>query len=154
MAVAPSQAKTGFGSKFALAATAALLTAGGAGVDWAEVTALKPPSDSADTEEVTHMESPDGRREWIKTLIDSGEADIEVNLVAGSPTDLAMSVAMLSPDAFYYKMAIPAAARGKFWVITGLCLVTGYDRGTPIAGKMSGTARLKFTGTRTEAASA
>lgn len=154
MAVAPSKAKTGFGSKFALAATAALLTAGGAGVDWAEVTSLTPPADTADTEEVTHFESPDMRREWIKTLIDSGEADIEVNLVAGSATDLAMQTAMLSPDAFYYKMAIPAADRGKFWVITGLCLVTGYTRGVPISGKMSGTARLKFTGTRTEAASA
>lgn len=154
MAVAPSKARTGFGSKFACAASAAALTAGGAGVDWAEVTALTPPSDTADTEEVTHMESADGRREWIKTLIDSGEADIECNLVAGSPTDLAMQAAMLSPDAYYYKMAIPAAERGKYWVITGLCLVTGYNRGTPIAGKMTGTARLKFTGTRTEAASA
>lgn len=153
MAVAPSKARTGFGSKFACAASAAALTAGGAGVDWAEVTALTPPSDTADTEEVTHMESPDARREWIKTLIDSGEADIECNLVAGSATDLAMQAAMLSPDAYYYKMAIPAAERGKFWVITGLCLITGYTRGTPIAGKMTGTARLKFTGTRTEAAS-
>ena len=129
MAVAPSKARTGFGSKFACAASAAALTAGGAGVDWAEVTALTPPSDTADTEEVTHMESPDARREWIKTLIDSGEADIECNLVAGSATDLAMQAAMLSPDAYYYKMAIPAAERGKFWVITGLSSSRGIRAG-------------------------
>lgn len=152
MAVPPSKARTGFGAKFSLAVSAAALTANAAGVEWAEVTALTPPSDTADTEEVTHMQSPDGRREWIKTLIDSGEADIEVNLVPGGVTDLAMQAAMLSPDAWYYKMAIPTGA-GQFWLITGLCLVTGYNRATPIAGAMKGTARLKFTGTRTEAAS-
>lgn len=153
MAVPPSKARTGFGAKFSLAATAALLTAGVAGVDWAEVTALTPPSDTVDTEEVTHFESADARREWIKTLIDSGEADVEVNLVPGGETDLAMQAATLSPEAHYYKMALPKGD-GKFWLITGLCLVTGYSRATPIAGAMKATARLKFTGTRTEAASA
>ncbi len=149
MAVAPSKARTGFGSKFAYAASAAALTAGGAGVDWAEVTSLAPPGDTADTEEVTHMESADRRREWIKTLIDSGEADVVVNLVPGGPTDLAMQAAVLAEDYGFYKMAIPKGA-GKFWLITGTVLITGYTRETPIAGAMKGTARLKFTGTRTE----
>lgn len=152
MAVPPSKARTGFGSKFALAATAELVTAGGVGVDWAEVTALTPPSDTMDTEEVTHMASPDARREWIGTLIDSGEADIEVNLVPGGETDLAMQAALLSRTAQYYSMGIPKTATA-WWLIKGQCLVTSYTRATPIAGAMKATARLKFTGTRTEAAS-
>lgn len=153
MAVPPSKARTGYGSKFALAASSAALAAGGDGVDWAEVKTMTPPADTADTAEVTHFQSPNMTREWIKTLIDSGEADIAVNLVPGGPTDLAMQAAMQAQDAQYYKIQLPKSAT-QFWVISGLCLVTGYTRGVTIGEAMEATARLKFTGTRTEAASA
>lgn len=153
MALPPSKAKTGFGSKFALAATSILAAGGGDGVDWSEVKGLKPPSDSWDTAEVTHFQSPDQRREWIKTLIDSGEADIAVNLVPGGATDLAMQAANNSPDASFYVMMIPKGA-GAYWKITGQCLVTGYDRDVTIGDAMAATAKLKFTGTRVEAAAA
>ena len=153
MAIPPSQAKTGYGSKFALAATSVLVTAGGSGVDWAEVKGLKPPSDSWDTAEVTHFQSPDLRREWIKTLMDSGEADIAVNLVPGGATDLAMQAANNSPDAQFYIMLIPKPTSG-FWKISGQCLVTGYDRDVAIGDAMASVAKMKFTGTRTEAVAA
>lgn len=153
MAVPPSKARTGYGTKFALAATAAALVAGGEGVDWAEVKGLAPPADTADTSEVTHFQSPNMTREWIKTLIDSGEADIEVNLVPAGATDLAMQAAMAAQDAQFYKMALPKSAT-TYWLINGSCLVVGYTRGVTIGDAMTATARLKFTGTRTEAASA
>lgn len=144
-----SKAKTGFGSKFSLAAVEADIDL--VGKEWAEVIGLKPPSSSWDTAEVTHFGSPDQFREWIKTLRDGGEADIQVNMVKGSATDLAMQEADASPEAFFYKFWIPNdTAQG--WLVKGWALVTSYDPEVPLEDRMVATARLKFTGTRTEAA--
>ena len=148
-----SKAMTGFGSKFALAADVSDI--GEVASQWSEVIALKPPSDSTDTTEVTHFESSGRYREWIKTLIDGGEADIQVNLVPGSPTHLAMMEASASEDSYSYRFLIPKdKALGTFWQIDGDCLVTGFDPEVPLEDRMVATAHLKFTGARTEAAQA
>lgn len=143
-----SQAKTAFGSIFALAADVAQI--GDAASEWGEVIQMKPPSDNTDTTEVTHFGSPGRYREWIKTLIDGGEADIVVNLVPGSATDLAMQAASASEDAYVYRFLIPKPD-GTMWQIDGDCLVTSFDRETPLEDRMTATAHLKFTGARTEA---
>lgn len=147
-----SQAKTGFGSKFFLSAVA-ITAVNQAASQWAEVIALKPPSNTTDTTEVTHFESAGRFREWIKTLIDGGEADIQVNLVPGSATHLAMMEASESEDSHFYRFLIPAPA-GAMWQIDGECLVIGFDPEVPMEDRMVATARLKFTGARTEAAAA
>lgn len=146
-----SKAKTGFGAKFSLSATVADIDLPAS--EWAEVTQLKPPSSHWDTAEVTHFQSADYFREWIKTLRDGGEADIQVNLVKGSATDLAMQAADASPDAFSYKFFIPNDTVGG-WEVSGFCLVTSYDPEVPLGDRMLATAHLKFTGARTEAAGA
>lgn len=143
-----SAAKTGFGSKFFLAADVADINQ--AASQWGEVIALKPPSDTYDTTEATHFESPGRYREWIKTLIDAGEADIQVNLVPGNATHLAMVAAAQAEDSYTYCFLIPKGA-GAFWRIQGDCLVTGFDPEVPLDDRMVATARLKFTGARTEA---
>lgn len=143
-----SQAKTGFGSVFALAVDEATIDLGG--TEWAEVIAMKPPSDNTDTTEVTHFGSEGRYREWIKTLIDGGEADITVNLVPGSATHLAMQAASQAEDAYRYRYLIPKPD-GSMWQIDGDCLVTSFDPETPLEDRMTATARLKFTGARTEA---
>ena len=145
-----SEARTAFGAKFFLAA--ALADVALAANQWGEVVGLKPPSETWDTAEATHFGSPDRRREWIKTLIDSGESDIQVNLIPGNATYVAMGVAFESEDAFYYQFWIPKKVGG--WLITGTCLVIGLEPDTPLDDRMTRTARLKFTGTKTEAASA
>lgn len=144
-----SKAKTGFGSRFFLAADPADVS--DAASEWAEVTGLKPPSSSWDTAEVTHFRSQDQFREWIKTLRDAGEADIQVNLVKGSPTDLAMQAADASAEAFFYQFWIPNDTAAG-WLITGYALVTSYSPEVPLSDRMLATARLRFTGARTEAA--
>lgn len=149
--MAKTAAKTGFGSKFALAADVADIS--DIESQWGEVIALKPPSDTTDTVEATHFGSPDRYREWIKGLIDGGEADIGVNLVPGSATHLAMMAASQSEDSYTYQFLIPRAT-GTFWKITGDCLCVGFDPEVPLDDRMTATARLKFTGARTEAAAA
>jgi hypothetical protein len=144
-----SKAKTGFGTRFFLAADVADVS--DAASEWAEVTALKPPSSSWDTAEVTHFRSAEQFREWIKTLRDAGEADIQVNLVKGSATDLAMQAADASPEAFAYQFWIPNDTVSG-WLVKGYALVTSYEAEVPLGDRMLATARLKFTGARTEAA--
>lgn len=146
-----SKAKTGFGAKFMLSAAAADIDLPAS--EWAEVIALKPPSSSWDTAEVTHFQSASQFREWIKTLRDGGEADIQVNLVKGSATDLAMQAAEADPNSYTYKFWIPNDTAGG-WEITGDALVTSYDPEVPLGDRMLATSRLKFTGVRTEAAAA
>jgi hypothetical protein len=146
-----SKAMTGFGSKFSMAAT--LLALPNAESEWAEVIAMKLPSDSWDTAEVTHFGSANRRREHIKTLIDGGEADIQVNLIPGSVTDLAAAEAAASSEAYFYQFLIPSGV-GTFWKVSGDCLAITYDRETPLEDRMTATISVKFTGDRTEAAAA
>lgn len=150
--MAKSKAKTGFGSIFMLSAVP-ITEANASAATFDEVIALKPPSDSTDTTEVTHFQSAGRYREWIKTLIDGGEADIQVNLVPGSPTHLAMQAASQSEDAYYYRFLIPAPD-GAFWQIDGEALVTSFDPEVPLEDRMVATSHLKFTGARTEAEAA
>lgn len=59
----------------------------GAFVELAEVTTLTPPSDTIDSVEVTHMQSPDKTREFIPGLKDPGEVSMDLNWIPGSDTD-------------------------------------------------------------------
>jgi hypothetical protein len=49
----------------------------------AEITSLSGPSESMDTIEATHMTSPGARREFIASLLDSGEVSGEMNFLPG-----------------------------------------------------------------------
>lgn len=44
-----------------------------------EVTSIDPPTEEADDIEVTHFESPGKRKEYIRGLIDTGEASFTLN---------------------------------------------------------------------------
>jgi hypothetical protein len=48
-----------------------------------EVTAFEPADEQADDHEVTHFESPDRTKEFIRGLIDAGEASFTVNYNPG-----------------------------------------------------------------------
>jgi len=55
--------------------------------DLGEITGLTPPSDSIDEVEVTHMQSPGRRKEFIAGLSDPGEMSVTVNHIPGSSED-------------------------------------------------------------------
>lgn len=48
-----------------------------------EVTAFEPPDEQGDDIEVTHFESPDRTKEYIRGMIDAGEATFTVNYNPG-----------------------------------------------------------------------
>lgn len=106
----------------------------------AEVSAISPPSWSRDTVEVTHLESPDGFKEFIAGLADGGEASITLNYVPAASD--ALLTAFLAPvDDF--RILFPSATVALDFA----GIVTGYEIGelTP-EGEMTATFTVKATG--------
>ena len=52
-----------------------------------EVFTISPPTSKSDQIDVTHMQSPNRRREFIAGLTDGGEFSCEMNFVPGGATD-------------------------------------------------------------------
>src|SRR3546814_2618986 len=80
-----------------------------------------PGSEEWGTTETTHFKSPQRRREYLKTLIESGQGNFQVNWLPGSPTDELISDAHQSPDVREFKIVVPATS--GTWGITGEVLV-------------------------------
>jgi predicted secreted protein len=82
---AESEAMLGYGSHFQIETGSPADF-----VDLGEVFDITPPSSEVDQVDVTHMQSPGRRREFIDGLIDSGECSFEMNYIPGSVADLAL----------------------------------------------------------------
>jgi hypothetical protein len=84
-----TEARIGWGGKLFLSTdnTEANLT------QLAEVRSVGFPQDTTDEVEVTHLLSPNRRKEYIQGLIDGGEFNATFNYVPGSATDLLLTAA-------------------------------------------------------------
>lgn len=116
-----------------------------------EVTSFGLPTPEAETVEATHLESPNRRREYITGMIEDGELEVVMNYVPGSTTDLLIANALTDGTAKAWKAVVPNATVGRKF--EGLCIVTGYDRGSiEPDGKLEATMTVRLTGATTEAA--
>lgn len=122
-------------------------------VELDEVVSFPLPEDQADEIEVTHLKSPDRRREYIAGLIDGGTVEVELNYVPNSETDQLIRAARSAADVRTIVFTIPDGDTG--WEITTSTFVQGYARG-PVAvdQKMNAVVRFRITGAQTEAAAA
>lgn len=112
------------------------------------------PNEQADEVEVTHLKSPNKRKEFIAGLSDGGEVQVVLNYRPGSTTDTLIAAARAARDVRQVKFVIPEDGEPA-WEITTSCFVKGVDRGTISAGdKMEVTVTLRITGAQTEAAAA
>jgi hypothetical protein len=141
-----SEAITGFGSAFRLANGLGVLTEVG------ELIALEPGSEEWGTTESTHFKSPGRRREYIKTLIESGQGSFQVNWLPGKPTDVLISEAHQDPGSRAFEIEVPADNEGATWVIGGFVNVLSRTPTIPIDDRMTCQVALQFTGARTEEA--
>lgn len=132
-----TNARIGHGTSFALATLGApsVYTALG------EVTSITPPPIKRDIIDVTHMESPEGWREFIGGLKDGGECSLDLNFVPGSATDDTLVAMQVEVSPRNVEITFP---NGASWKFAAFC--TGYTPTAPVDDKMTATATFKVTG--------
>jgi hypothetical protein len=118
-------------------------------VELAEVRDVGFPQDEADEHEVTHLKSPNRRKEFIQGLIDGGEFAATLNYVPGSATDLLLTGAKDAGTTRKIKIVIPdeSGTGTADWNIVTSAFVKRYapDTMEPNA-PITATASFRVTG--------
>jgi hypothetical protein len=123
-------------------------------VELVQVVSFGLPNEEIDEVEVTHLKSPNRRKEYISGLIDGGEVEVVLNYRPGSDTDEALRAAKAAGDVRAIRFIIPHNGVAAYMVDT-TAYVSGYDRGTVEAGeKMEATVTFRITGDETQSAAA
>lgn len=110
----------------------------------AEVGDIDGPSDSVDTIEVTSHSSPSARKEFIASLIDSGEISFPINFIPDNATHDATTGLQKTKndrDLRKYQLVFPDSTQAEF-----SALVTKFGMKAPVAGKLSADVTLKISG--------
>lgn len=148
-----SDARIGWGGKVYLGTdeTEATLTL------LSEVVDTTFPQDEAEEVDVTHLNSPDRRREFKAGLIDGGDVTITLNYTPGSATDLLLTGAMVAGDVRSVRFVIPSedGTGAADWNITTSGFVKRYAPDTMSAGeKITAVAVIRITGAQEQGAGA
>lgn len=113
--------------------------------------AVTPPSATVETIDTTTHGSTGGVREFIAGLIDSGEASIRVNWIAGSATDIALDAALASRAVEPFRINVPAETDTQDFIGQGV--VTNYEKDeVVIDDKMTAVLTIKASGLVTKVA--
>lgn len=131
-----SDASIGYGSLFDISRDG--------GTSWlpiAEVFDISPPSDTVDQVDVTHMQSPNRRREFVPGLSDPGSASFEMNFVPGSASDLLIQEIRATGEQVVCRITFP---KGQTWIFTGQ--VESYEPAIPNEDKMTASVSFKVSG--------
>src|SRR5690606_27830857 len=86
-------------------------------VEMVEVVSFGLPNDQADEVDVTHLKSPNRRKEYILGLKDGGEVQVSLNYVPGSATDIAIRDAKDDQDVRAVRFIIPDQSGDPAWQI-------------------------------------
>lgn len=105
----------------------------------AEIFDVTPPSDTTDTPDATHMQSPNRTREFIDGLTDPGEASFEMNYVPGSDSDKALIAAKGKRK--WLRVTYPNGVQLLFVGIR-----QGYEKSAPTDDKMTASVTFKVSG--------
>ncbi|MBP1842009.1 hypothetical protein J2046_000253 [Rhizobium petrolearium] len=130
-----TKASIGYGITFEMADIATPDTR----VYLAEVFDVTPPSDTTDSVDATHMQSPNRTREFIEGLTDPGEASFEMNYVPGSASDRALEAAKGKRKICY--ITFPNGCQLSFVGIR-----QAYEKAAPTDDKMTATVTFKVSG--------
>lgn len=121
----------------------------------AGVTEIEFPEETFDEEEVTNLESPNRRKEFIRTLSDPGSFTVKMNYVPANATDTLCRAALAAGDGRAFKIVVPAADGTASRMFTGTAFAKGYKPDALAAGKAKTiTLLLRVTGAVTEGAAA
>jgi hypothetical protein len=106
-----------------------------------EVTEISPGEEETDRIDVTHMQSPDRRREFIAGLTDPGEASFTINWVPGNPTDVFLREMRASGDVVQHQIEFPNGV-----TVTFDASVLTYSKAVPINDRMTATITVAPSG--------
>jgi hypothetical protein len=106
-----------------------------------EVNGLEPPDDSVDDVDVTHMQSPGRRREFIPGLIDGGEGSFDINWIPGNPTDDYVQDWKASGEVRTIRFTYPNNAYEEFPAYP-----KGMSKSVPLDDKLTATVTVKMAG--------
>lgn len=118
-------------------------------VELVEVRDVTFPQDEADEHEVTHLKSPDRRKEFIQGLIDGGEMTATLNYDPGSATDLLLTAAKTTGTTRKIKIVVPdtSGTGTADWNMVTSCFVKRYAPDTMEANApITATAVFRVTG--------
>lgn len=134
-----TEAAIGYGSIYEIADETGLIW-----TELGEVFSITPPEATADRIDVTHMQSPQRRREYIAGLIDTGEAEVQMNWVPGKPTDILLRGLLNSGEIRKHRITLPTRDR-----VTFNGAVIGFTRAVPVDDRMTATANVAPSGGET-----
>lgn len=139
-----SDVETGHLTEFHMANAAGVLT------ELDELLEVPLPAGAADLIETSHMKTT-GNKTYINAPLKEGEeADLVMNWIPGSATDILIREAKAAGNARGYRIVLKKGA--TTWEITGELVVRDYTRSNPMADRRTATARVKWVGDETEAA--
>jgi hypothetical protein len=144
-----TEARIGWGGELQLSTDGTL----GNCAELIEVRSYNAPTDEADEHEVTHLKSPDRRKEYLQGLIDAGEVSATLNYIPGSATDLLLTDALDSGTTRAVRFIIPDPAGAAAWKIETSGFVKRYAPDTVEANApITATLTLRITGGKTQGA--
>lgn len=107
-----------------------------------EVRAVNGPNETAELEDVTHMNSPGNYKEFITTLLEGGDCPFECNFVPGDPAQEVLHTAFKAQLKKNMRLVMPAG--DKRYEFTSF--LTQLGRAFPHNGAMKLTGTFKLTG--------
>jgi Lambda phage tail tube protein, TTP len=108
------------------------------------------PSGAADLIDASHMKTT-GYKSYIGAPLKEGEeADLVMNYIPGSATDVLLRAAKADGVARTYKIVLKKGA--GTWEVTGSLVVRDYKRSNPMADRRTATATVKWVSSENEAA--
>lgn len=137
-----SEAMLGYGSRFLIESD----NSPNQYVDLGEVFNITPPSSTVDQIDVTHMQSPGRRREFIDGLIDPGECSFEMNYIPGSTADVRLRGILDTPVGTSRKKTCRIIYPNNE-VDTFDANLMSYEPTVPTDDKMTATVTFRVTGT-------
>lgn len=116
----------------------------GATPTWTElafVGDIEMPDEQVDEVEVTHMQSPGRRKQFIAGLIDGGEVGVPMNYIPGSVTDTLLLGLKASGETVQVEITLTATGTPEIYA----GFLKGYARTAPVNDKMMATATFRLS---------
>ncbi|MBR9840210.1 MAG: hypothetical protein GYB50_20305 [Rhodobacteraceae bacterium] len=104
---------------------------------------LEMPDEQVDEVEVTHMQSPGRRKQFIAGLTDSGEVGVPMNYIPGSATDVLLKELRASREEVLVEITLTDDVDAEPETFSGF--LKGYSRTAPVGDKMTAVATFRLS---------